>query len=76
MRLTLSTSPVFALSFRWLGQNSKQNKMSKLLNEIQIHMRLKVSANTTQIRQHYLPTLFPKIIEPLCAKDADAVSPG
>jgi len=48
--------------------------MSKLLNEIQIHMRLKVSANTTQIRQHYLPTLFPKLIEPLMAKDSGAVS--
>ncbi|KAL7416751.1 replication factor RFC1 C terminal domain-containing protein [Mrakia frigida] len=61
----------FGMAFpQWLGQNSKQTKMSKLLNEIQIHMRLKVSANTTQIRQHYLPTLFPKLVEPLMAKDS------
>lgn len=69
-----SISRYYLLFSSWLGQNSKQNKMQKLLSEIQIHMRLKVSANTTQIRQHYLPTLFPKLIDPLCHKDAGAVS--
>ena len=50
---------------RWLGQNSKQGKLTRQLGEVQIHMRLKVSGDKTEIRQHYLPALFPYIVKPL-----------
>lgn len=52
-------------SFRWLGQNSKQNKLSRQLTDVQIRMRLKVSGDKTEIRQSYLPALFPYIVKPL-----------
>lgn len=69
-----STSLVRAITFliahaqtipRWLGQNSKQGKLSRQLGEVQIHMRLKVSGDKTEIRQSYLPALFPYIVKPL-----------
>ena len=68
-----STSLVRALTLcvhpstipRWLGQNSKQGKLSRQLGEVQIRMRLKVSGDKTEIRQHYLPALYPYIVKPL-----------
>jgi hypothetical protein len=50
---------------RWLGQNSKQAKLARQLGEVQIHMRLKVSGDKTEIRQSYVPALFPWIVKPL-----------
>ena len=52
-------------SDRWLGQNSKQNKLSRQLGEVQIRMRLKVSGDKSEIRQSYIPALFPYIVKPL-----------
>ena len=50
---------------RWLGQNSKQNKLSRQLGDVQIRMRLKVSGDKSEIRQSYIPALFPHIVKPL-----------
>ena len=57
---------------RWLGQNSKQGKLSRQLTDIQARMRLKVSGDKPEIRQSYLPALFPHIVKPLM--DEGAVS--
>ncbi|KIJ58854.1 hypothetical protein HYDPIDRAFT_163015 [Hydnomerulius pinastri MD-312] len=63
-----------AMSFpQWLGQNSKQNKLSRQLGDVQIRMRLKVSGDKTEIRQSYIPALFPHIVKPLVADGASAV---
>jgi replication factor C subunit 1 len=35
------------------------------LGDIQIRMRLKVSGDKPEIRQHYIPSLFPHIVQPL-----------
>jgi len=59
---------------RFLGQNSKQGKLSRQLGDVQIRMRLKVSGNKSEIRQSYLPALFPHIVKPLM--DVGAVSPN
>ena len=64
--------PTLILS-RWLGQNSKQNKLSRQLADIQVRMRLKVSGDKLEIRQHYIPALFPHVVKPLI--DEGAVSP-
>ncbi|CED83681.1 dna replication factor large subunit [Phaffia rhodozyma] len=53
----------------WLGQNSRQTKNYRQLNDIHIHMRLKVSANMNQVREHYIPTLYSQMVEPLCSKE-------
>jgi len=58
---------------QWLGQNSKQGKLTRQLGEVQIHMRLKVSGDKTEIRQHYLPALFPYIVKPLADDGSSAV---
>ena len=50
---------------RWLGQNSKQSKLSRQLGDVQIRMRLKVSGDKSEIRQSYIPALFPHIMKPL-----------
>lgn len=53
-----------------MGQNSKMNKNNRQLNDIQIHMRLRTSANQAQIRQHYIPALAAHIIDPLTTSGA------
>lgn len=58
---------------RWLGQNSKQNKLSRQLTDVQARMRLKVSGDKSEIRQSYIPSLFPHIVQPLM--EQGAVSP-
>jgi hypothetical protein len=50
---------------RWLGQNSKQNKLSRALGDVQIRMRLKVSGDKSEIRLSYLPSMFPLVVKPL-----------
>jgi replication factor C subunit 1 len=50
---------------RWLGQNSKQSKLSRQLTDVQIRMRLKVSGDKFEVRQLYLPALFSHIVSPL-----------
>jgi replication factor C subunit 1 len=58
---------------RWLGQNSKQNKLNRQLGDVQTHMRLKVSGDKSEIRQSYIPALYPSIVQPLI--DEGSVSP-
>ncbi|KAJ7236949.1 hypothetical protein C8J57DRAFT_1529735 [Mycena rebaudengoi] len=55
-----------SLSFpQWLGQNFKQTKLSRQLSDVQIRMRLKVSGDKSEVRQSYIPALFPHIVRPL-----------
>ncbi|KAF2666773.1 DNA replication factor C, large subunit [Microthyrium microscopicum] len=47
----------------WLGNFSKQNKLTRMVREIQGHMRLRSSADRYEVRQSYMPmfwTLMPK----------------
>ncbi|KAF9267822.1 DNA replication factor C, large subunit [Marasmius fiardii PR-910] len=60
---------------QWLGQNSKQNKLSRQLTDVQARMRLKVSGDKSEIRQAYIPALFPHIVRPLAEEGQDAI-PG
>ncbi|GAA6048823.1 hypothetical protein JCM3770_003639 [Rhodotorula araucariae] len=57
----------------WLGKNSTQNKLNRALSEIQIRMRLRVSGDKREIRQSYLPALFPRLVSPLQDRGTDAV---
>ncbi|GAA6020636.1 hypothetical protein JCM11491_001129 [Sporobolomyces phaffii] len=58
----------------WFGKNSTYGKLGRLLGEIQIRMRLKVSGDRREIRQSYLPTLFPRLVTPLQERGAEAVA--
>ncbi|KAF8075799.1 replication factor RFC1 C terminal domain-containing protein [Lyophyllum atratum] len=63
-----------SMSFpQWLGQNSKQNKLGRQLTDVQIRMRLKVSGDKAEIRQSYIPALFPHLVKPLMDEGASAV---
>ena len=55
---------------RWLGQNSKQNKLMRQLGDVQVRMRLKVSGDKSEIRQSYIPELYPHIVQPLVEEGA------
>ncbi|THH17585.1 hypothetical protein EW146_g3254 [Bondarzewia mesenterica] len=63
-----------AMTFpQWLGQNSKQNKLNRQLSDVQIRMRLKASGDKSEIRQLYIPALYPHIVMPLIDDGARAV---
>ena len=59
---------------RWLGQNSKQNKLGRALGDVQIRMRLKVSSDQSEVRLSYIPAMFPLIVKPLM--EMGSVSPS
>ncbi|EHK96209.1 DNA polymerase III clamp loader subunit, C-terminal [Glarea lozoyensis ATCC 20868] len=49
----------------WLGNNSKQGKLTRYVKEIQSHMRLRTSGDRHEIRQQYLPVLWTRLIDRL-----------
>ncbi|GJJ70064.1 replication factor C subunit 1 [Entomortierella parvispora] len=59
----------------YLGQFSKASKYNRLVKEIQIRMRLKISGDKNEVRQSYLPALFPALTQPLLKQGVDAVEP-
>jgi len=63
-----------AMAFpQWLGQNSKQGKLQRQLNDVQIRMRLKVSGDKPEIRQYYVPALVPRLVKPLIDTGVSAI---
>ena len=65
LRQSVKYVPSKLTQSRWLGQNSKQTKLNRQLGDVQIQMRLKVSGDKHEIRQSYIPALFPHIVKPL-----------
>ncbi|KAI9137395.1 replication factor RFC1 C terminal domain-containing protein [Paraphysoderma sedebokerense] len=57
----------------YLGNMSKTNKGNRMLKELAIHMRLKISADKNELRQSYLPTLIPRLTLPLIHDQQDDV---
>ncbi|KAG0336326.1 hypothetical protein BG004_008105 [Podila humilis] len=57
----------------YLGKFSSANKYSRLMKEIQIKMRLKISADKNEVRQSYLPSLFPALTKPLITEGVDGI---
>ena len=57
----------------WLGKNSRQNKMDRLLQELQLHMRLKISASKRALNLDYLPHVINSIVGPLRRNGAAGV---
>ncbi|MCJ1381774.1 hypothetical protein MMC17_004885 [Xylographa soralifera] len=49
----------------WLGNNSKLGKYSRLVKDIQGHMRLRASGDRHEIRQQYLPVLWARLVKAL-----------
>lgn len=57
----------------WLGNNSKQGKMSRYIREIQAHMRLRTSGDRHEVRQQYLPVLWERLIRRLEVEGKDCI---
>ncbi|KAJ5565606.1 hypothetical protein N7535_007244 [Penicillium sp. DV-2018c] len=57
----------------WLGNNSKQGKLSRLIKEIQGHMRLRTTGNRDEIRQQYMPLLQEKMIRRMMNEGKESV---
>ena len=49
----------------WLGNYSKEAKGYRLLRELHLHMRLRVSADRQELRNSYIPTLRTELVKPL-----------
>ncbi len=57
----------------WLGKNSRTNKMDRLLQELQIHTRLRISASKRSFNIDYLPHLLQSVVGPLRRDGAQGV---
>ncbi|KAF3394337.1 Replication factor C subunit 1 [Penicillium rolfsii] len=57
----------------WLGQNSKQGKLSRFVKEIQGHTRLRTSGNRDEIRQQYMPLIWEKTVKRLMDEGKESV---
>lgn len=57
----------------FLGQASKGNKYSRLLQELQSHTRLSISGDKKELRLQYLPLLTHRLIDPLLAYKAAGI---
>lgn len=57
----------------WLGKNSSGNKLSRMIKEIQAHMRLRSSGDRHEVRQQYVPILWTELVQKLQKQGKDAV---
>uniref|UniRef100_A0A915L5Y6 DNA replication factor RFC1 C-terminal domain-containing protein n=1 Tax=Romanomermis culicivorax TaxID=13658 RepID=A0A915L5Y6_ROMCU len=56
---------------QWFGKNSKQNKFSRMLGQIQMHTCLKISCNTKSFNLDYAPVFREKLLKPLLKSEKD-----
>jgi replication factor C subunit 1 len=57
----------------WLGNNSKLGKLTRMVKEIQGHMRLRSSADRHEVRQQYVPMFWNKLPKRLERDGKDAI---
>lgn len=57
----------------WLGKNSNTTKLTRMVKEIQAHMRLRSSGDRHEVRQQYVPVLWTELVRKLQAEGKDAV---
>lgn len=57
----------------WLGKNSSTGKLTRLVKEIQAHMRLRSSGDRHEVRQQYIPVLWTEMVNKLQKEGKEAV---
>ena len=57
----------------WFGKNSKQGRVDRILQELQKHMRIHISANKIGVGMDYLSVLKTMLTKPLIKKGADGI---
>jgi len=68
-----TVAPTLCRSLNSLVRTRNRVNLNRQLGDVQIRMRLKVSGDKSEIRQSYLPALFPHIVKPLMDVGASAV---
>ena len=58
----------------WFGKNSKQSRVDRILQELQKHMRLHISANKIGVGMEYLSVLKRMLSVPLIKKGSDGIN--
>jgi replication factor C subunit 1 len=58
----------------WFGKNSKQGRVDRILQELQKHMRLHISANKIGVGMEYLSVLKKMLSDPLIKKGSDGIN--
>lgn len=58
----------------WLGKNSRQGKLDRLLQELQVHTRLRMSGSKEAMNLDYSVPLRDHIVRPLVVNGAEGVS--
>lgn len=53
---------------QWFGRNSKQGRLSRVLNELSLHTHTKSCASPLAVNQDYVPTLRQRLTVPLIDK--------
>jgi replication factor C subunit 1 len=57
----------------WMGRNSNQQKLTRMVKEIQSHMRLRSSGDRHEVRQQYIPVFWTQLVKKLEDNGAEAV---
>ena len=57
----------------WLGKNSNQQKLMRIVKEIQAHMRLRSSGDRHEVRQSYIPIFWERLVRRLEQDGKEAV---
>jgi replication factor C subunit 1 len=57
----------------WFGKNSKQTRVDRILQELQKHMRIHISANKLGVGMDYLSVLKTTLTRPLIKQGADGI---
>lgn len=58
----------------WLGNYSKQQRLSRAIVELQVKMRLSAVGSRFEVREQYAPYLFDALSEPLISQKQDGIS--
>ncbi|GIY35893.1 replication factor C subunit 1 [Caerostris darwini] len=57
----------------WLGKNSNRNHMDRVLQELHVHMRMRITGNKTDVALDYLPLLKRALTQPLIQKETEGI---
>ncbi|KAK3923688.1 Replication factor C subunit 1 [Frankliniella fusca] len=57
----------------WLGKNSRGVKMNRMLQELQVHMRLSISGGKQAVNLDYIEPILKSVITPLVVEGAQGV---
>uniref|UniRef100_A0A2L2Y705 Replication factor C subunit 1 n=1 Tax=Parasteatoda tepidariorum TaxID=114398 RepID=A0A2L2Y705_PARTP len=57
----------------WLGKNSNHKHMDRVLQELHVHMRMRITGNKTDVALEYLPLLKRALTKPLIERESEGI---